>query len=127
MNSNKLKLLSKIGSFLEEKVKIEGGNERAVATKDHWEELKSIFSLLVRQKFEPSYDEYYPISLVLVNRSTHEPFKFLPMPLSEYDENSLCKNIEEKMEVAMNNLHYAYENIKSVNMEREITLRELSK
>lgn len=102
------KLQKKINDFLKSKVKIMPGKERAIADSKEIEKLEQIVDMLCREKWKPSYDGYIPMEVLVVNRTTHEPFHYSPQPYG--NEN----NFDEKMEAAVFNIKIASNDLDTI-------------
>lgn len=114
-------LLTKIEKFLANRIKVAQGEERAEADQKDVDVLASIINDLVNAKWEPSYDAWTPVDTILVNRSTHDPFYFEPMP-SDWDEDTKV-TFEDKMRVANANCGMAAEHLNRVWRLQESKLR----
>ncbi len=68
------KILSLLEKFLEKRIKIEPGYEDAKATSDEAREFEDLMEAILDAKYQKSYRGNVPLSLYVVNRSTHEVF-----------------------------------------------------
>lgn len=116
------KLLTK---FLEKKVKIAAGNERAEADPEDVKKLQDLIKAICEAKWEASYDGFTPVQVELINRSTHQAFHYRPIPYIKDDEDNgkYQVNFEERMRIATLNNNNASRELDNVWSNQESALR----
>lgn len=123
--SNLKKINKLIEEFLKTQVKIESGQEDAVADQKDVDQLQKIVELLCEAKWEPNYRGTTPVKVSLLNKSTHENQFFFPIPRNE-DGPTIPEynmNFEERIEFATTNLKMATDKVTMIWADQQKILK----